>query len=103
MSRIGNLNLELQNQANKLGYSTVQEAIDDGYTITYTDQRLVKDMSKEYEKAHKAWVEEKSRTLVELYGVIHFLELIESTTNNSYKPEKDAIKRAINFIKKGEV
>lgn len=95
MSKIGNLNLELQDQANELGYSTVQEAIDDGYTITYTDQKLVKDMSKEYEKAHKAWVEEKEKVIKELTAVADSLPAESGA--------QKAIEYAIDFIQKGEV
>lgn len=35
MSKIGALNLELQEQANELGYSTTQEALDNGLKVQY--------------------------------------------------------------------
>ena len=35
MSKIGALNLELQEQANELGYSTTQEALDNGLQVQY--------------------------------------------------------------------
>lgn len=35
MSKMGALNLELQEQANELGYSTTQEALDNGLQVQY--------------------------------------------------------------------
>lgn len=35
MSKMGALNLELQEQANELGYSTTQEALDNGLKVQY--------------------------------------------------------------------
>lgn len=36
MSKLGNINLELQDQANELGFETVQEALDHGFKIQPT-------------------------------------------------------------------
>ena len=35
MSKMGALNLELQEQANEMGYSTTQEALDNGLKVQY--------------------------------------------------------------------
>lgn len=35
MSKMGALNLELQEQANEMGYSTTQEALDNGLQVQY--------------------------------------------------------------------
>lgn len=37
MSKMGALNLELQEQANELGYSTTQEALDNGLQVQYNN------------------------------------------------------------------
>lgn len=67
MSKIGRVNLELQEQANELGYDTVQEALDNGYVVG-TDvfggtTRLIKpiDMQKELEKAATLTKKDKSK------------------------------------------
>ena len=44
MSEIGKINLDLQEQANELGYSTVQEAIDAGYVVLYIKPDTVKPL-----------------------------------------------------------
>lgn len=94
MSKIGNLNLELQEQANELGYSTVQEALDNGYTITYneTGQWLISDGQ---EEAHEAWLEEKRQVLADLAAVADSLPAGSGV--------QGAVEHAIEFIEKGEV
>lgn len=97
MSEIGKINLDLQEQANELGYSTVQEAIDAGYVVLYIKPDIVKLVPKEeYElhEAHKAWLHEKET-------VINKLEmLIQDTESQIYK---EVLREAIDFIKEGEV
>lgn len=97
MSEIGKINLDLQEQANELGYSTVQEAIDAGYVVLYIKPDTVKLVPKEeYElhEAHKAWLHEKET-------IINKLEmLIQDTESQSHK---EVLQEAIDFIKEGEV
>lgn len=92
MSKIGRVNLELQEQANELGFSTVQEALDNGYEVDYENETL-KDPQ---EAAHEAWLKEREEVikgLVDCYKHLH-----------GFPPEVyDKILRAIEFIKKGEV
>ena len=76
MSKIGNVNLELQEEANRLGFSTVQEALDNGYEVRqFTEgigdlecddivERLVK-IDSEVE-AHEAWLEKKRALIKKL-------------------------------------
>lgn len=118
MSKMGKLNLALQEQAEELGYSTVQEALDDGYEVIHSGsmgQLLRKDgainkkclplnvqayLANEQEKAHEAWLEEKKSVLAGLKKVRNDL--------NSFGYDwaiKDAgiVERTIDFIYKGEV
>lgn len=120
MSKIGRVNLELQEQANELGYDTVQEALDNGCVVgteLFGDApRLVKpiDMQKkldELEEAHKAWLKEKKEVLEELDVLdTYFKEVIDATAAEHDLEEtyiftqlKGYVKDAIEFIKKGEV
>lgn len=132
MSKIGRVNLELQEQANELGFSTVQEALDNGYEVDYfwnspdaedfgTHPELVylgKEPTKcEHElvqiddggfleEAHKAWLKEKEEVLKELESLLTFNKDDAHTPYEvSYMLEKslDKVKHAIDFIEKGEV
>ena len=51
------------------------------------------DLLKEQEKAHKAWLEEKQQVLADLK---YLMEEVDDDDT------KDALKRAIDFIKKGQ-
>lgn len=104
MSKIGDYNLKLQEQAEELGFSTTQDAIDAGYVEGYdlinNKARLIKplDFSKaleEQEKAHEAWLEEKQQVLNDLDIVAH--------SDSVPFEHKEIVKQAIEFIRKGEM
>lgn len=119
MSKLGRVNLELQEQANELGFSTVQEALDNGYEVDYfwnspdaedfgTHPELVylggepakceherAHIEDELEEAHKAWFKEKREVLDGLYSVYNDIDVPLD--------DKRFIKQAIEFIEKGEV
>lgn len=92
MSKIGNYYLELQEQANELGFDTVEDAFDAGY-----EARMGKLQPKEDEqtKAHKAWLEEKEQVLAEL-------AMLSDNLPAGGDAQK-AVEHAIEFLKKGEM
>lgn len=97
MSKIGEVNLDLQEQANELGFETVQEAIDNGYTVLYIKPDVVKLVRKEeYElhEAHKAWLHEKET-------ILNKLSLAAAAAEN--KAIAQVLEEAKDFIEKGEV
>ena len=97
MSKIGAINLELQEQANELGYSTVTEAVDDGYEVVYSVDRTkleAVDLEEEHKKAHKEWEFERAKVLGALEALVEY-----SDSKTIQKIAKDAI----DFIEKGEV
>ena len=99
MSKMSTLNLELQEQANELGFSTVQEALDNGYEIDYENETLKDSQT----AAHEAWLKEK--VLKELHSLLQFNKDGANTNYElAYMLEKslDKIKHAIEFIEKGE-
>lgn len=121
MSKIGRVNLELQEQANELGFSTVQEALDNGYEVIQRTMGAPRDLDEidrepevwyelqkkdELEEAHKAWLKEKEEVLKGLESLLTFDKDDAYTPYEvSYMLEKslDKVKHAIDFIEKGEV
>ena len=109
MSKIGRLNLELQEEANELGYDTVQEAIADGWEANEIAATLTK--KDELEEAHEAWLKEKKEVLEELDVLnTYFKEVIDATAAEHDIEEtyiftqlKGYVKDAIEFIERGEV
>lgn len=93
MSRIGNYALDIQEQANELGYSTIQEAIDDGCAVV--DNALIKvdsrDVLDEMREAHEAWLRKKEELLIEL-------SMLADNLPDGGNAQR-AIERAIEFIK----
>ena len=92
MSRMGNYNLQLQEQAEELGFSTTQEALDNGYHVVedlVTGEATLKELSvdEQYELAHEAWLKEKEEVLFDLKALkkemdyIGMNEWIESVEN----------------------
>lgn len=75
MSKMSQLHAELSEQANELGFQSIEEAEANGYTVNYQEGKLVKyeccDLAKEQEKAHEAWEKEKQQVLDELTDVIN--------------------------------
>lgn len=80
--------IPLQEIAEELGYSTVQEAIDDGYAVDYGNSTL---LSPE-EQAHEAWFADKQQLLNELY---RFKDKFDRQLNAT---DLATINRAITFI-----
>lgn len=100
MSKIGGVNLDLQDQANELGFSTVQEALDNGCACIFNmdgEFKLVKKLDKELEDAHRAWLSERDTIIAKL----------EMVANAGADTPKDVMrqvaKEVIDFVKKGEV
>lgn len=87
--------MALQEQAEELGFSTIQDAIDAGYEVAYKasgDHQLYKP--DEQELAHRAWLEEKREVLNDLDIVAH--------SDSVPFEHKEIVKHAIEFIRKGE-
>ena len=102
MSKIGNYNLMLTEQANELGYSTIQEALDNGYEVV--EDTLVKadshDALAEMEKAHGAWLKERDELLGDLNQLMMGMMASGKTTENS--TDYSIVERAYKFVKEGE-
>lgn len=92
--------IQLQECAEELGFSTIQDALDAGYhevqdlvAGTFTLEKI--DNMVEQEKAHEAWLEERDEVLGELISVYNDTDVPRDL--------KKYIKHAIEFVKKGEV
>lgn len=104
MSKMSQLYTELSEQANELGYETLEQAQADGYTINYAESKLVKyeccDLAKEQEKAHEAWEAEKQqvvKTQTEMLMDLH--ELKETLNPTDYVKWAGIIKHTIEFVR----
>lgn len=96
MSKIGRVNLQLQEEANELGYDTVQEAIADGWEANEVAATLTK--KDELEEAHEAWLKEKKKVLGYIRDIQDMLEDVYQD-GNLYKKAVEVAK----FIERGEV
>lgn len=92
MSRMSMIHAELMEQCARLGFQDLGEAEQAGYGVDWQNARLIK-VEDEQEKAHEAWLEERFKVLADLKY------LMEETDDDD---TKDALKRAINFIYRGE-
>ena len=98
-AKMGQLHAELSEQAAELGFETVQDAFNSGYTVDYDKRKLVKSsvlwhldadecLVKEQEKAHEAWLKERDEVLGGLLNLM---------VHNVY--DYDTVIKAYNFIK----
>lgn len=94
MSKMSQLHAELSEQAYELGYSSLDNALADGYAVDYKKRTLVDGR----ELAHNDWLERKELILKALN------DLYENYIEGSYKArfEREIIKETIEFIKEGE-
>lgn len=101
MSKMSQLHAELSEQANELGFETIQDAVNSGYIVDYDKGKLVKYglgysetveyLTKEQQKAHEAWLEERDEVLDDLGHLKNIYKEV--------KPDEDIIERAIKFIR----
>lgn len=98
MSKLSQIQLDLSEQANELGFEDIEEAEAHGYTVKYSGDEafLVPDIDKAYEEIRKEWKKEKQK-------VIRKLQLAKSTMRaNNYFECADRVAEAIKFIKEIE-
>lgn len=98
MSKMSQLHAELSEQANELGFETIQDAVNSGYVVDYEKGKLVKYglgysetveyLAKEQELAHKAWLKERDEVLGGLMNLM---------VHSVY--DYDTVIKAYNFIK----
>ena len=95
MSKMSQLHAELSEQASRLGFQSIEEAEANGYEVDYDKAMLVDGR----ELAHEAWVKEREEVIAGLE------KLYDGYVEGDYKTngEKEILKTAIDFIKKGEI
>lgn len=97
MSKMSQLHAELSEQAYRLGYSSLENAMADGYCVDYEKRTLVDGR----ELAHDNWSKEKEDILNRLQSLYDYFIATEMDSFNAGHVE--TIKDTINFIKEGEV
>lgn len=97
MSKMSQLHAELTEQANEMGYATIEDAERDGYHIVQdlVDGIFTLEKIDGREQAHKNWLKEREEVLGELISVYNDIDMTIDY--------KKYIKHAIDFIKKGEI
>lgn len=99
------LHAELTEQANEMGYATIEDAERDGYHMV---QDLIEGTFKlekidGQEQAHEAWLKERKEVLSELNKLYRFFEIYVERGIDGYSGLTYYVKHAIDFIKKGEI
>ena len=93
MSKMSQLHAELTEQANELGFESIEEAERNGYAVNY-EKGILEDGR---EQAHLAYIVEREEHLNEMKKVVDILIAVG-------QPEMAAcIESAREFFKKGEV
>lgn len=102
-SKLSQLYMELSEQASELGFESLGEVEQAGYGVDWEKAKLTK-IEDEQEKAHKAWLEEKEQVLNGLKSLVEFEDFQEKMLGDEYVDTgvKEILKRACDFIKKGE-
>lgn len=98
MSKIGKVNLDLQEQAEALGFESVQEALDNGYKAYMGrdgTNRLVKKTDLEYLMEAHDYYEHHRRVIID--------KLTMLMNDAEYKIYKKTLKEAIDFLNEKEV
>lgn len=99
MSKIGQYNLELQEQANEYGFDTTQEALDNDFKVAYGDHTAYLYRDDGQADAHEAWLKEKAEVIGDLNNMLIGL----SAAGKSDTTEFGIIQHAIKFINNGEM
>lgn len=87
MSKISNIAIELEEQANRLGFESLQQALDAGCEVEYGsdgNSELVEPLV----AAHRAWEAEKEEVLE---AVKRIKTSMENVYGDNFKPEIAAI------------
>lgn len=95
MSKIGNYYIELTEQANELGFETVEEALANGYEVVRGKLQLKED---EQTKAHNAWLDEKKALVGDLKNLLIGMHASGRSDSTDYA----IVEHALDFIAKGE-
>ena len=93
MSKMSQLHAELTEQANDLGFESIEQAQANGCEVDYLHGVLLPSQ----EMAHKAWLEERTEVLAEL-GRLH-----EGLIERGYDALAEMADHAMKFIERGEV
>lgn len=110
MSKMSDIHLDLTEQANELGFESIGEAEQAGYGVDWKNIKLIKvedetpawckryeRYDEEQEKAHEAWLKERTGVLADLRYMLN--EEIPFGDQDKI----DALSRVIDFIERGEV
>lgn len=92
------IHLELTEQANELGFESIEEAEANGYRVDYTGEgwELKLDMAKAQEKAHEAWLKERDEVLSIIESIKE--DIVELNNGDNEHVAIDELNRVIDFV-----
>ena len=97
MSKISQFHMELEEQAHDLGFESLTEAIEKGYTIDYGNKKLL-SLDDVQKIAHEEWLREKEIVLGDLKNLLIGM----GTAGKNDTTEFEIVRHAIEFIEGGE-
>ena len=97
MSKMSEFHMELEEQAYDLGYESLTQALEAGYTIDYKEKKLI-SLDELQAIAHEEWLREKKVVLGDLKNLLIGM----GTAGKSDTTEFEIIRHAIEFIEEGE-
>lgn len=98
MSKSDQMYMELEEQANALGFDSVYDAVNNGYEIVGTELKPTIDLLRT--QAHEEWLKEKEDSIKKLKKCISCLE---SFGYQWALEQVKELKAVIKFIEEGEV
>ena len=99
MAKMGEIAMDLDEEAVVLGFLNLEDALANGYTVDYENHKLVKelDVEQELEKAHAEWLKKKDHKL-------RTLRLIAEVCRESDLPNTaDDLENIATFFEEGEI
>lgn len=98
MSKMSDIQLDLTEQANNLGFEDIEEAEANGYKVDYNGDEwtLRPDVDKAYEERHKEWEKERDEVLSIIESVKE--DIVELNGGNNEHVAIDELNRVIDFV-----
>ena len=92
MSKMSQLHMELTEQANELGFDTLEDAMSHGYSVDYAHHKLVDEQA----NAHEDYIKRKEEVLTGLLG------LKQAYLMTGERALWELIEKTIQLIQEGE-
>lgn len=99
MSKMSELHAELSEQANELGFESLDEALANGYEVDYEEKQLVNPyvlVDKAQEEAHEAWLKKRDEVLSIIESVKE--DIVELNDGDNKHVAIEELNQVIDFV-----